>query len=415
MCLFSILGIFMGSPSVLLAEVRSEYIKWFLGNTFIFPEIINDPLLIFSPYVFIFRILFWLLFVEGGCQQILLPLKPKVEEYYIFCKTEVVNGYPDLLNLGEIYSWLQSMFVYCIRYRGRKILNNSDTVSEAQQNLIIKYADSPEQQALIREYPEYIKAARRLDKQAKIYIYNPSKQIRSQYNKLTCEKLNTFGRLERVLRQKIRKEFNCKQANIDIKRQLSGAAIDNEEAKNVLRTNSMLPEQIDLLEKLQSGRDKTALLLLSHNTAVTLKAGRCVDDYEQQRQPLSLPKCRRKNYFWRRREIISGRPKNLEDAFNVTAILCYLFIVEHINMANTNQLYDTFEKSTWRIGDVICVARIFYMKCIFVGMQKMFIVLLPNAITTQKKNQDRTLIRTDWEIQYIQLRRHISLSGHECG
>jgi hypothetical protein len=69
-------------------------------------------------------------------------------------------------------------------------------------------------------------------------------------DKFAREKLNTFSRLERVLRQKVRREFNRKQANIDIERQLSRAAIDNEEAKNVLRTDSMLPEQIDLLEKL---------------------------------------------------------------------------------------------------------------------------------------------------------------------
>ncbi|OJD12082.1 hypothetical protein AJ78_07259 [Emergomyces pasteurianus Ep9510] len=87
---------------------------------------------------------------------------------------------------------------------------------------------TPEQRASIREHPEYVEAARRLDEQAETCIYDP----------------------KRALRQKVRKEFDCKQANIDIDRQLSGAAIDDEEAKNVLRTDSMQPEQIDLLEKL---------------------------------------------------------------------------------------------------------------------------------------------------------------------
>lgn len=155
------------------------------------------------------------------------------------------------------------------------------------------------------------------------------------------------------------------------------------------------------------------LSLASHNTVVILKVGRYVDDVngrlqamspmrsrqqwkcEQPRQSPSLQKCRRKKGFWRRLGSISERPKSLDDVFNVTAILCCLFIVEHTNIANTNQLCDTFEKSTWRIGDVICVAMISYTKCIFEGTQKMFVVLPPNAITTQKKNQDRTLIQTD--------------------
>jgi hypothetical protein len=30
------------------------------SNNFLLPKIINDPLLIFSPHIFLFRILFWL-------------------------------------------------------------------------------------------------------------------------------------------------------------------------------------------------------------------------------------------------------------------------------------------------------------------------------------------------------------------
>ncbi|KAJ5904638.1 hypothetical protein N7504_007021 [Penicillium tannophilum] len=77
-----------GGPLVLLAEIRLEHTKRFLGskaiNTFLFPKIIDDPSLIFSLYVFIFGILFWLqafkslalfsierlrsLFIQGGHQ-----------------------------------------------------------------------------------------------------------------------------------------------------------------------------------------------------------------------------------------------------------------------------------------------------------------------------------------------------------
>lgn len=57
-------------------------------------------------------------------------------------------------------------------------------------------------------------------------------------------------RLEMALRQKFRKEFDCKQANIDIERRLSGATIDEKEPQSLLRADSIFSEQIDLLEKL---------------------------------------------------------------------------------------------------------------------------------------------------------------------
>ncbi|CAG8247907.1 unnamed protein product, partial [Penicillium salamii] len=91
LCLFNILGIYTvnrlhtllalqfhylrfsiqdnpdGGPPVLLVEIRSKHTKRFLetsqmyiSNNFPFPKIINDPSLVFSPYTFIFGILFWL-------------------------------------------------------------------------------------------------------------------------------------------------------------------------------------------------------------------------------------------------------------------------------------------------------------------------------------------------------------------
>ncbi|KAJ5751309.1 hypothetical protein N7533_008337 [Penicillium manginii] len=310
MCLFSMLGIFtvnrlsallslqlkhlqfsiqkdpQGGPPVLLAEVRSEHTKRFFGseaiNTFAFPEIIDDPSLIFSPHVFIFGILFWLqafespalssmgklrsLFVEGGRQQMPLPLKPEVEEYYIFCKTEVVNGQPVLLwdqpmlsgtmsarlrNLGEIHGWLQSMFAHRMRYGGGKMLNSSDAVSEAQQNLIMKHADS---RTFLNHYlPRHVDT----DMQNVMNGRQPNKSLMRAITRMSRWIDTRRPRhLTPAQRASIREHpeyveaFDRKQANIDIERQLSGAAIDNEEAKNVLRTDSMLPEQIDLLEKL---------------------------------------------------------------------------------------------------------------------------------------------------------------------
>ncbi|BDD57414.1 hypothetical protein MAP00_002777 [Monascus purpureus] len=179
------------------------------------------------------------------------------------------------------------------------MLNKSDAVSEAQQNLIMKHSSirtfldhylprnidtdmqnimngrdpntqlmnaitrmsrwidnrrpwhlTPIQRASLREHPEYLEATRRVNEQAKASRHNSSIQMQLQLEKLTRERTNTFNRLARALRQQIRKEFDRKQAIIDIERQLSGAAINDEEAKDVLRTDQMLPEQIYLFEKL---------------------------------------------------------------------------------------------------------------------------------------------------------------------
>lgn len=80
------------------------------------------------------------LLVERGCQQMELPLRPEIEDYYLFCKTSVVNGDVNiqwhepmtesmmagrLNSLGEIHGWLHSMFAHRFRYGGGKMLNES--------------------------------------------------------------------------------------------------------------------------------------------------------------------------------------------------------------------------------------------------------------------------------------------------
>lgn len=80
------------------------------------------------------------LLTEDGRQEMQLPLKPEVEEYFLFCKTKVVDGKPTLVwnepinastmsgrlrTLGEIHGWLHSMFAHRMRYGGGKVLNAS--------------------------------------------------------------------------------------------------------------------------------------------------------------------------------------------------------------------------------------------------------------------------------------------------
>lgn len=110
---------------------------------------------------------------------------------------------------------------------------------------------SDEQRASLRQHPDYLEAVLRRDKQARAVKHDPSPQMQSQLGRLSREVTNLFNRLSRALREKTRKEFDHKQAVIDIERQLSGTAVNDDEAKEVLQNEAqMLPDQIYLLEKL---------------------------------------------------------------------------------------------------------------------------------------------------------------------
>lgn len=110
---------------------------------------------------------------------------------------------------------------------------------------------SDKQRASLRQHPDYLEAVRRRDKRERAIKHNSSPQMQSQLDRLSREVTNTFNRLCRALRETTRKEFDHKQAVIDIERQLSGTAVNDDEAKEVLQNEAqMLPDQIHLLEKL---------------------------------------------------------------------------------------------------------------------------------------------------------------------
>ncbi|KAJ6086516.1 hypothetical protein N7467_005430 [Penicillium canescens] len=93
-----------GLPRILL-EITYKFAK---TNTFIIPEIIHNPSLMLSPYKFFLGILFdndafcaptiksrddlRRLWLEDSRQQLLLPLKAKKANYYIFCKVVAIRG-----------------------------------------------------------------------------------------------------------------------------------------------------------------------------------------------------------------------------------------------------------------------------------------------------------------------------------
>jgi hypothetical protein len=95
------------------------------------------------------------LLVEDGRQQLELPLKPEIEEYFLFCMTDVVDGSPTiewnksmnpstmssrLKDLGEIHGWLHTFFAHRMRYGGGKALNESGkflTSTVSKQDVLV--------------------------------------------------------------------------------------------------------------------------------------------------------------------------------------------------------------------------------------------------------------------------------------
>jgi hypothetical protein len=81
-------------------------------NEFFFPEVIYGISLVFSPHVFILALLFHAnafapdvksinqlrsLFIRRGCQQMEVPLKNEIDDYYLFCDVKVIKEKPTII------------------------------------------------------------------------------------------------------------------------------------------------------------------------------------------------------------------------------------------------------------------------------------------------------------------------------
>jgi len=89
------------SPVPTLVYLRESTVNWVRSNTFLIPEIVYDPSLIFSPHVVLGGIIFAdeafaapnlmtpeklsTLDIEPGCNQLPLPFKPEKADVPIFC------------------------------------------------------------------------------------------------------------------------------------------------------------------------------------------------------------------------------------------------------------------------------------------------------------------------------------------
>ncbi|TPX21020.1 hypothetical protein DIZ76_016920 [Coccidioides immitis] len=161
-----------GGPPILNVDFELKCIKKKLGmkklNTFPLPEIIFGVSLVFSSHVFLFDMLFHANAFQDDirsmadipqlhCQELPLPLKPEVRDYYLFCKVDVVDGQvhlqqhtpmtagaldSQLKTMSEIHGWLNLFYSHQFQYSSGKMLDESGFVSEAQQNIIMNHATS---------------------------------------------------------------------------------------------------------------------------------------------------------------------------------------------------------------------------------------------------------------------------------
>jgi hypothetical protein len=80
------------------------------------------------------------LFISRGRQQLEVPIKSEMDEYYIFCKVETVNGKPHIFReqpmsdgsyyaaikgISEIMGFLNCIFYHQFRYGTGEILDST--------------------------------------------------------------------------------------------------------------------------------------------------------------------------------------------------------------------------------------------------------------------------------------------------
>ncbi|EED20923.1 C2H2 finger domain protein, putative [Talaromyces stipitatus ATCC 10500] len=321
-----------GGPPVLSIDIEPEYIKQLLGtkalNTFSFPEIIYGVSLVFSPHVFIMGLLFHAnafqtniksmddlrrLFVMRGCQQLELPLKKEMDDYYLFCKVEEIEGEPRIIREepmsdGAFYAAIKSIsfimgllnvfFFHQFRYGTGKLLDKTGWVSDSERNLIMNHADTSTflkhyrprnhtqmqqvvfgldadqpwdralnsmnrnkdkrrprflddtEKALVESDPELQAAIRELDSLQDDYERNPIPELASELAQAQGRVLNTRQRLRYKRLAQVRRDFGPKQAVIDANGQLDGTILPDDGAVEVLPEDDMPLQQVRLVEGL---------------------------------------------------------------------------------------------------------------------------------------------------------------------
>uniref|UniRef100_A0A093UP37 Uncharacterized protein n=1 Tax=Talaromyces marneffei PM1 TaxID=1077442 RepID=A0A093UP37_TALMA len=307
-----------GGPPLILLEITNKFAKKHMGvtqaNTFVIPEILYDPSLMLSPHSFLLGILLRneafrapnlrsmedlrRLFIGRGRQQLPLPLKPEMADYYVFCRVEAKRGKvtvnpklpitkatltKQIRDFGEIAGFPWAVFTHRFRYGGGTIINPSGKALTARIHVDMqalmrglepdselmravtrmgRWMDprrprelTDEQKASVEDDPELVKVIEKRDRLA-LELQSQSRKDEVQLARLKRLKkavTNTRQRLLYALRSRIRREFDDEQAVIDIEQQLAGTAVADDETKEMLQNKDrMPPELVTLNEKLMT-------------------------------------------------------------------------------------------------------------------------------------------------------------------
>ncbi|OJD25382.1 hypothetical protein ACJ73_03243 [Blastomyces percursus] len=282
-----------GGPHLPTVELSCEFTKKHLGltqtNTFTLPEIIYEPSLILSPHTFLFGILFFFETFKMDNHYVFYRVVKEDGEIRIFPE-EMMDPSSSVRTMAEIAGFLHSWFNHRCRYGGGLILNKSGLVGDAEQNLVLKHGsirtflehyiprnvclnmqalisgldpNSPLIRAITRigrfldnrrprhltDAQKAIEAIQKRDRAKRRAVQTNDLGAIEKLEKRTADVKKTRKRVLYKYRKRVRKEFDDEQAVIDIERQLSGEAVD-EEAKETLRDEQLLPQMIYLFSKL---------------------------------------------------------------------------------------------------------------------------------------------------------------------
>ncbi|KAH8691891.1 putative C2H2 finger domain protein [Talaromyces proteolyticus] len=324
-----------GGPPVPSIDIKPEYVKQLLGtkdlNEFCFPEIIFGVSLVLSPHVFLFGLLFHAnafepnvrsmealrsLFISRGRQQLEVPIKREMDDYYIFCKVDTVNGKPRIFReqpmsdssyysavkgISEIMGFLNCIFYHQFRYGTGEILDSTGWVSDSQRNLIMNHASTatfleyyrprrhanmqeavlgltPDEtwkraltsasrwkdwgrpryldddaKALVDQDPELLDAIRHWNELEEAYERDLDPELIPALNEAQREVTNARQRARYKQKNDMRRGFSRKNAIIEINGQLSGSILPEDDISHPpLEADDVPPEMALLAEALLS-------------------------------------------------------------------------------------------------------------------------------------------------------------------
>ncbi|KAE8311026.1 hypothetical protein BDV41DRAFT_566150 [Aspergillus transmontanensis] len=279
-----------GGPPVPMIEIEPQFVKSVLGMSTMYHTVLYKC--IWAPYLTSMEDL-RKLFIEDGRREMPLPLKKEMDNCYVFPKVNVINSEPRILcetrmngstlagqrrSFSEIHGFLNHFFLlsgnvimahassrtFIKYYQPRRhtglqeVMCGVDLNKELSQAVtrMSRWIDkrrprilSNAEKASVGRDPELQFAIREQVELENRYTRSGDPALRDLLEQQERSFKNTRRRLRKKRLKEIRRDFSRKQAVIDIKRQLTGGAVNDEPAWEVLRKDfAMPPEQIFLVE-----------------------------------------------------------------------------------------------------------------------------------------------------------------------